>query len=198
MKSTSSAPYGAIPSSTTPPTTTNFLTRATANTRAYFASRRQWTEFFNLSSFTRPHSFGEATVRLKRNLNYFRGNYAMIILGILFLSLLWHPLSLIVYIIIFVAWFFLYFFRDEPLVIVGRTVDDRIVLGVLSVVTVVVLVFTSVWLNVLVSILIGAFLVVLHAAIRGTEDLYMDDLEGSDGRLFSVLESPTRAGYSRV
>ncbi|KAF5741872.1 hypothetical protein HS088_TW10G00879 [Tripterygium wilfordii] len=193
MTSTSSAHYGAIPSPNT-----GFATRAIANTSSFFATRRPWTEFFNLSSFTRPYSVGEATIRLKRNLNYFRVNYALIILGILFLSLLWHPVSLIVYIIIFVAWFFLYFFREGPLVIVGRTVDDRIVLGVLAVVTIVALVLTSVWLNVLVSILIGAFLVVLHAAFRGTEDLYMDDAEGGDGGLLSVVGSPTPARYSRV
>ncbi|OAY61588.1 PRA1 family protein F2 [Manihot esculenta] len=194
MSAPSRAPLGSLPSIANPPTLVSRATNTASTT--FFATRRPWRELIQFSSFTRPYSFGEAILRIKRNLVYFRVNYTMIILFILFLSLLWHPLSMIVFLIVFVAWFFLYFFRSEPIVVFHRTIDDRVVLSVLAVVTIVALVLTDVWLNVLVSILIGFAIVVLHAAIRG--DLYLDEQDMGDGGLFSVVGSPTRTDYSRV
>ncbi|CAN1270735.1 PRA1 family protein D [Linum perenne] len=183
------------------PAPTSFLTRAASNSTAFFATRRPWRELLTLSAFSRPFSIGEATVRIKRNSAYFRVNYAIIILFVLFLSLLWQPLSMIVFLIIlFFAWFFLFFFRDQPLIVLNRTVDERLVLSLLSAVTVVALILTGgVWLNVLVSVSIGLGIVLLHAAFRGTEDLYSDELDGGGGGLLSFVGgSPTKNGYSPI
>ncbi|KAK0583111.1 hypothetical protein LWI29_033498 [Acer saccharum] len=193
--------YDSFPSNSLHPTSTStpaaFLTRARATV---MATRRPWSQLIDRHSFSRPDPFfGVATFRIKRNLYYFRVNYAMIVLVILFLSLLWHPISMIVFLIVFVAWFLLYFFRDQPFVILNRQVDDRFILGILGIITILSLIFTNVWLNVLVSVLIGAFVVVLHAAFRETEDLYNDEGDGGDNGMFSVVGSPpSRGGYTSV
>ncbi|MFQ6644780.1 hypothetical protein Gotur_020190 [Gossypium turneri] len=105
-------------------------------------------------------------------------NYAIIVLLILFLSLLWHPISLIVLIIMMALWLFLYFLRDEPLAIFNRTIDDRVVLVVLGVLTFVFLLLTDATSNILVSVMIGAVVVLVHASLRRTDDLYDEESNG--------------------
>nr|XP_011468905.1 PREDICTED: PRA1 family protein F3-like [Fragaria vesca subsp. vesca] len=116
---------------------------------------------FDFRSLTFPLCFGDVLTRLRYNAAYFRMNYAIVVLLILFLSLLWHPISLIV---MLAAWLFLYFLRDEPLVLFGSTV-----------VTIALLFLTSGMMNILVALLIVVVVVAVHTMPRKTEDLHVDE-----------------------
>ncbi|XP_054785228.1 PRA1 family protein F2-like [Prosopis cineraria] len=171
--------YGTIPTSSSPSTNLEFISRAKQRIKAGLGTRRPWKVMFNFRSFALPAGFPDAIARFRVNIGYFRMNYAIVVLLILFLSLLWHPISLIVFVVLIALWLFLYFLRDEPLVIAGRLIDDRVVLIVMAVLTVVLLLLTNVTLNIVVALLIGAGLLVAHAALRKTDDLFLDEEEAS-------------------
>ncbi|XP_025982154.1 PRA1 family protein D-like [Glycine soja] len=63
-----------------------------------------------------------------------------------------HPVSIIVYL---VAWFFLYFFHDESMVVFGTRVDDGVVVVILVAATLMGLVLIGVWVNVVGSGIVG-------------------------------------------
>ncbi|KAK1417741.1 hypothetical protein QVD17_26875 [Tagetes erecta] len=195
MSKISNSGYAGIPTSTAtttvqPPSSPSTLfTRARLHTESFIAKRRPWRHFFDYSAISRPLTYEDAIARIRQNLNYFRVNYAMVMLLVIFLSLIYHPVSMIVFLIVFVAWFFLYFFRDprSPIMIFNRVIDDRVVLIGLSLLTIFALVFTDVGMNVLVSLIIGIVVVGLHAAFRSPDDLFLDEQEAAEGGLLSVV-----------
>ncbi|KAI3814930.1 hypothetical protein L1987_14579 [Smallanthus sonchifolius] len=173
--------YGTIPTSSSGGTNLEYLSRAKERIKTGLGTRRPWKEMFNLGSINFPHNVSEAFPRIKTNTGYFRMNYAIIILFILFLSLLWLPISLIVFVVLMAAWLFLYFLRDEPLLIFHRVIDDGVVLTVLSIVTIVLLLLTDAMVNILLSILVGAVAVVVHGVLRKTDDLCIDEYDVEAG-----------------
>ncbi|KAE8728191.1 PRA1 family protein D [Hibiscus syriacus] len=165
------------------------------------AIRRPWRDFFDITAVDIPTS--DATTRIAQNLTHFRLNYTIVLLVILCLSVIYHPLALVTFFVIFLAWFFLYLARDrdEPIVIFGFLIDDRVVLAALVGLTVAGLVLTRVWGNVLVAVAVGVGFVFLHALLRSTDDLVMDDLESPYGHVLAggdeELDSP-RGDYSGI
>ncbi|XP_022925999.1 PRA1 family protein F3-like isoform X3 [Cucurbita moschata] len=60
----------------------------------------------------------------------------------------------------------------------GRAVDDRLVMVVLSLVTVALLFFTHATKNIIISMSIGVVMVFVHGALKGSEDIFSLDEEG--------------------
>ncbi|CAD6229286.1 unnamed protein product [Miscanthus lutarioriparius] len=139
----------------------------------------------------------EATSRLRRNLGYFRVNYAAVVAFSLAASLLAHPFSLLVLLGILGAWCFLYVFRapDQPVVLFGRTFTDRETLLGLVVASVLAFFLTSVASLIISGLLVGGAIVAAHGACRVPEDLFLDDPSAASNgnttsRLISFLASP--------
>ncbi|KAK4258082.1 hypothetical protein QN277_007582 [Acacia crassicarpa] len=166
--------------------TTELFSTFKETSQSVMATRRPWRQLLDFSALSFPSSISDATTRIAQNVSHFLANYTLIILIILFLSLIYHPWSMLVFLIVFAAWYFLYFSRDEPVSIFNLVVlDDRAVVVGLGLITLVALILTHVWLNVFLSIVIGIVVVCLHAAFRGTEDLVMDDQESPYGPMLS-------------
>ncbi|KVH87462.1 PRA1 family protein D-like [Cynara cardunculus var. scolymus] len=162
-------------------------------------SIRPWfDDFLSLSSLSLPISFPQLSLRIQKNLYAFRANYLIVSIIIFLLTLFSHPITLISFLIIVIAWIYLVFARDEPLVVFDFEVGGRLVVILLSVVTVVALAATSVWWNIFVSALISALVVLLHAILRTPDDA--DDMESPYGALLSVVDEdgPARGPYTLV
>ncbi|XP_074290105.1 PRA1 family protein F3-like [Silene latifolia] len=175
-----------VPPSTTPLSTNlDYISRAKQTLYTHLSTRRPWRQIFNLHTLSFPPNLSSAFTRLKSNLAYFRVNFAFFILLVLFLSLLWHPLSLIVFLLMMVAWTFLFFLRDEPLVLFRREIDDRAVLGVLSFFTLLALFFTGATMEIIISVAVGVGIVLVYSIFRKTDDLYLDEEEAAGAGLLA-------------
>lgn len=164
----------------------DFISRAKARGATALATRRPWRELADLHAVGLPPSLGDAYLRVRANLAHFAMNYAIVILVVVFLSLLWKPVSLIVFLVCMIAWLVLYFLRDEPIVLFGRVVGDGVVLAGLAVVTLGLLLLTGATTNILSSLLIGFVLVVLHAALHKAED----NVDEEVGRWYAPVPPP--------
>nr|GMD65548.1 PRA1 family protein D-like [Ipomoea batatas] len=84
--------------------------------------------------------------------------------------------------------------KPPPLELFAFDINDRIVLGFLTLITLIALFVAGVWSNVFISVAIGAVLACVHAAMRAPEDQEASPYEN----LLSVVDSPTRGDYARV
>ncbi|XP_066368402.1 PRA1 family protein F3-like [Miscanthus floridulus] len=180
--------YGTIPttSSTPPPggstsssSPVDFISRAKARGASALATRRPWRELADPRALSVPRGFSAAYRRARANLAHFAANYALVVLLVVFVSLLWRPVSMLVFLACFAAWLVLYFLRDRDvdgaLVVCGRGVGDGVVIAVLSAATLVLLLLTGATGFILTSLLVGLLLVLLHALLHRPADSIDDE-----------------------
>ncbi|KAL7095221.1 hypothetical protein ACP275_10G010300 [Erythranthe tilingii] len=161
-----------------------FFSGISETVRSGLSSRRPWPELLDRSAFSKPESLAEATVRIRKNYTYFRVNYLTVITGVLAVSLLTNPFSLITLAGLLAAWLFLYLFRqssDPPLTVFGRQFSDRETLLFLILSSVVVIFLTSVGSVLVSALMVGVAIVCAHGALRAPEDLFLDEQEPQGG-----------------
>ncbi|THU52267.1 hypothetical protein C4D60_Mb10t02170 [Musa balbisiana] len=156
-----------------------FLSRLSDSVRRSLAERRPWSELADRSAFSRPDTLAEASSRLRKNLAYFRINYAAVVAAVLAVSLVTNPFSLLVLLALLAAWCHLYLFRpsDPPLVLFGRTFSDRETLGGLVLLSFLIVFLTSVGSIIISAAVAGTAIVAAHGAFRVPEDLFLDEQE---------------------
>ncbi|XP_028778824.1 PRA1 family protein B1-like [Neltuma alba] len=199
---------GTTASQSQPPIATpafrSFISRFSSSVRQGFSQRRPWSELIDRTAMSRPDSLSEAYSRIRKNFSYFRVNYITLLALVLAVSLVSHPLSLLVLFGLLASWAFLYLFRpsDQPLVLFGRTFADREILGILVVLTVFVVFLTSVGSLLISALMVGLAIVCAHGAFRIPEDLFLDDQEPMNSGFLSFLggaaSSAAASSVSRV
>ncbi|KAL6624545.1 hypothetical protein ACP70R_031866 [Stipagrostis hirtigluma subsp. patula] len=170
--------YGTIPTSSSSsapppggsPSPLDYISRAKARGAEALATRRPWRELADPRALSVPRGLAGAYRRARANLAHFAANYALVVLGVVFLSLLWHPVSLLVFLACMLAWLVLFFLRDEPLALFGRPVGEGVVIALLSTLTLVLLLLTGATANILISLLVGLLLVLIHAVLHRAAD----------------------------
>ncbi|KAJ1273712.1 hypothetical protein BS78_05G005900 [Paspalum vaginatum] len=182
----SSADVAAADATTTPAAARAFLSRLLDSARRALSGARPWSELADRSALSRPESLSEATARLRKNLAYFRVNYAAVVALTLAAALAAHPGSLSALLALLAAWCLLYALRPAdapPLAACGRTFSDREVLGGLVAASAFVVFLTSVGSLIFSALALGAAAVCAHGACRVPEDLFLDEPDQINGRL---------------
>ncbi|KAF1883190.1 hypothetical protein Lal_00003374 [Lupinus albus] len=97
-----------------------------------------------------------------------------------------------------IAWLFLYFLRDTPLIIKGYVIDERLVIVSLLLITTGFLFLTNVTYNMIVGMCVAVAVEFVHAIMRETEDSFtMDEEVGVvTGAAREVVKVPLRQAGS--
>ncbi|KAL5205096.1 hypothetical protein ABZP36_009967 [Zizania latifolia] len=179
-----------------------FLGRHLDSVKRALSGARPWPELVDRSALSRPDSLSDATARLRKNLAYFRVNYAAVVALSLAAALLSHPFSLAALLALLAAWCFLYLLQPAdapPLAAFGRTFSDRETLGGLIVASAFVVFLTSLGYLIFSALALGAALVCAHGAFHVPEDLFFDEpAQANGGASANLLSFITNATGGRV
>ncbi|KAE8698402.1 hypothetical protein F3Y22_tig00110597pilonHSYRG00119 [Hibiscus syriacus] len=166
--------YGTIPAELPRPSL-SMIARAREQLGSILGSRRKWEDMIKIHALNLPPNVNEAALRIRTNAVFFKTNYAIVVALLLFLTLLLHPVSLIIIAIMMGAWLLQYMLRDNPLSIYGFVINRTTIITVLTLFTITVFFLTDVMNNVMTGIFFGLTVVVLHGLFRTIDDLSAGD-----------------------
>eukprot|EP00250_Pteridium_aquilinum_P033186 c5292_g1_i1 orf=380-1009(-) len=166
-----------------------FVGRISENWQHALSQSRPWRELVDRSSFGKPDSLSDATGRIRKNVGYFRLNYAILFTAVLALTLISNPVSLFLLCGLLAAWIFGYLIRTTPLTLFNRTFSEREVLALMGLLSVFVIFMTNVGSVLISAAMLGAGIICVHAAFRVPDDLFLDDEVPATGGLLSFLST---------
>lgn len=187
--------YGTIPTEPLPSPNVAIVSQAKEQIELCLGIQRPWLEMIQLQNLRPPSSLNQSIERIRTNVAFFRMNYTIIILTILFISLLWHPISLLLMIVLMAAWLSLYYLHDKPLMVLDHDIDHRFPMAALFLVTALVLFLTNVKYNIIRALSFGLAFVLVHGALREPEDVFVVDVEEGSGE-GSVQKLPLKNAAS--
>lgn len=137
--------------------------------------RPWWSEFLALGSIDRPTSFSSAVLRIKLNLHHFAVNYFLLTAVSITLFLVNDPTALLIIASFVVMWLLLYFYRDHPLVLYDRHINDRLIVFGLILGSLSALWFVDCFQNLVLGIITGVLHCLVHAVVRNSDDLFVQE-----------------------
>ena len=147
-------------------------------------------EVFDVTAVSKPANLSELTGRVRKNVGYFKTNYAIVTVGTTALVMFLNPWSLIVLAVLAAIWFYFYIIKTTPVVLGGREFSDKEKFLSLSGVSLFTIFFlTSVGSTIFYAIGLSMIMIGIHASLRSPDDttLFADDVPADGGSLTSLL-----------
>ncbi|XP_010539358.1 PREDICTED: PRA1 family protein G2 [Tarenaya hassleriana] len=178
MPPSPSSTYTSIPLSPA-----DVISRSIHNLTAAVSRRRPWSEFAASGEFGRPESITSVFIRARTNFRYFFVNYSLVVGACAALALIGSPVALLVVGAIVAFWLLFHYFREDPLILWGFQVGDRMVVVFLALASVWAVWFTSSAVSLAVGVSVGLLLCAFHAAFRKSDGLFLDEDDAVAGGL---------------
>lgn len=170
---------------TIPISGSDVVSRSIQNFSASLSRCRPWPEFLTAGggSLDLPSSFSSAVLRLQKNFKYFSVNYAILTSACAAAALIGAPIALIAVGFVYALWLVLYFFREDPMMVMGYHVSDVSVIVCLVLGSAVTLWITGALSNMSIGIAVGLLVSLVHGLLRNPEGLFLDEEDAASNGL---------------
>lgn len=160
------------------------------------STRKKRNDFKLLCPFNVPVSPEAAAVRIIRNLGYFGLYYTIFVWIILFISLVPKRKVSLIFLVAMtlVTCFYLILLRALPnsVGLLDKVIDKRLVLAFLAAVTAAELILTRAGIHLCVTLACGIPIILVHAVLRVTDDLFVGEEACAAGELVPLVSMKSR------